>query len=97
MKIRPTIRFTREGTHMAHWLVKSEPVKYSWDQMVKDKRTHWDGVHNYQAALNMKAMKEGDRAFFYHSNEGKEIVGVFAPDRRGDKAGRSTVAPEGPK
>jgi predicted RNA-binding protein with PUA-like domain len=61
---------------MAHWLVKSEPAKYSWDQMVADKRTHWDGVHNFQAANNMKAMKEGDTAFFYHSNEGKEIVGV---------------------
>ena len=61
---------------MAHWLVKSEPAKYSWDQMVADKRTHWDGVHNFQAANNMKAMKEGERAFFYHSNEGKEIVGV---------------------
>ena len=62
---------------MAHWLVKSEPVKYSWDQLVADKRTHWDGVHNFQAALNMKAMKAGERAFFYHSNEGKEIVGVI--------------------
>jgi predicted RNA-binding protein with PUA-like domain len=61
---------------MAHWLVKSEPAKYSWDQMIADKRTHWDGVHNFQAANNMKAMKQGDRAFFYHSNEGKEIVGV---------------------
>ena len=61
---------------MAHWLVKSEPAKYSWGQMVADKRTHWDGVHNFQAANNMKAMKEGDRAFFYHSNDGKEIVGV---------------------
>ena len=61
---------------MAHWLVKSEPAKYSWDQMVADKRTHWDGVHNFQAANNMRAMKTGDRAFFYHSNEGKEIVGV---------------------
>ena len=61
---------------MAHWLIKSEPAKYPWEQMVKDKRTHWDGVHNFQAALNMKAMKEGDRVFFYHSNEGKEIVGI---------------------
>lgn len=61
---------------MAYWLLKSEPAKYSWAQMVKDRRTHWDGVHNYQAALNMKAMKRGDRAFFYHSNEGKEIVGI---------------------
>src|SRR3989440_11493660 len=61
---------------MAHWLLKSEPAKYSWDQMVKDKRTHWDGVRNFQAANNLRAMKQGDRAFFYHSNEGKEIVGI---------------------
>ena len=61
---------------MRHWLLKSEPFKYSWDQLVKDKRTHWDGVRNYQAANNLKAMKKGDRAFFYHSNEGLAIVGV---------------------
>jgi predicted RNA-binding protein with PUA-like domain len=61
---------------MAYWLVKSEPFKYSWSQMVADGRTHWDGVRNYQAANNLKAMQVGDRAFFYHSNEGKEIVGV---------------------
>ncbi len=61
---------------MAHWLLKSEPFKYSWDQMVKDGRTHWDGVRNHQAAANLKAMKVGDTAFFYHSNEGKEIVGI---------------------
>jgi predicted RNA-binding protein with PUA-like domain len=61
---------------MAYWLVKSEPFKYSWAQMVADGRTHWDGVRNYQAAGNLKAMQVGDRAFFYHSNEGKEIVGV---------------------
>jgi len=61
---------------MAYWLLKSEPVKYSWEQMVKDGRTHWDGIRNHQAAINLKAMKVGDRAFFYHSNEGKEIVGV---------------------
>ena len=61
---------------MAYWLVKSEPFKYSWDQMVKDGRTHWDGVRNHQAAANLRAMQVGDRAFFYHSNEGKEIVGI---------------------
>jgi len=61
---------------MAHWLVKSEPFKYSWEQMLRDGRTHWDGVRNYQASNNLKAMKIGDQAFFYHSNEGKEIVGV---------------------
>lgn len=61
---------------MAYWLVKSEPFKYSWDQFVKDGRTHWDGVRNHQASNNLKAMRIGDRAFFYHSNEGLEIVGV---------------------
>lgn len=61
---------------MAHWLMKSEPFKYSWDQMVQDGRTHWDGVRNHQASNNLKAMKIGEQAFFYHSNEGKEIVGV---------------------
>jgi predicted RNA-binding protein with PUA-like domain len=61
---------------MAHWLVKSEPSVYGWDQMVKDKRTFWSGVRNHQAAANMKAMKKGDLAFFYHSGDGKEIVGV---------------------
>ena len=61
---------------MAHWLLKSEPFKYSWVKMVEDQRTHWDGVRNHQAAINLKAMAVGDQAFFYHSNEGKEIVGV---------------------
>ena len=61
---------------MAHWLIKSEPSAYSWDQLVKDKRTSWTGVRNFQAAANLKAMKVGDRCFFYHSGEGKEIVGI---------------------
>ena len=71
---------------MAYWLVKSEPSSYSWDQMVADRRTHWNGVRNAQALNNLRAMNTGDRAFFYHSNEGKEIVGVvevvksFYPD-----------------
>lgn len=59
-----------------YWLVKSEPFKYSWAQFVKDGRTYWDGVRNYQARNNLRAMKKGDRALFYHSNEGLEIVGV---------------------
>lgn len=63
---------------MAYWLLKSEPFKYSWDRMVADGRTHWDGVRNHQAANNLKAMRVGDRAFFYHSNEGMEVVGVVA-------------------
>ena len=78
---------------MAYWLLKSEPSAYSWDQLVKDKRTNWSGVRNFQAAANLKAMKKGDRAFFYHSGEGKEIVGVAEivkeayPDTT-DKSGR---------
>ncbi|MFV3073998.1 EVE domain-containing protein [Niveispirillum fermenti] len=61
---------------MAYWLVKSEPFKYSWDRFVQDGRTHWDGVRNHQAALNLKSMKVGEHAFFYHSNKGLEIVGI---------------------
>jgi len=56
--------------------MKSEPFKYSWDQLVQDKKTFWDGVRNYGARNNLRAMKKGDLAFFYHSNEGVEIVGV---------------------
>lgn len=61
---------------MAHWLVKSEPFKYSWDQFEKDGITHWDGVRNYAARNNLRDMKKGDEVFFYHSNEGLEIVGI---------------------
>ncbi len=60
----------------SYWLVKSEPFKYSWDQFVQDKQTFWDGVRNYGARNNLKAMKKGDEVFFYHSNEGVEIVGI---------------------
>lgn len=61
---------------MNHWLVKSEPFKYSWEQLVKDKKAVWDGVRNYAARNNLRAMKKGDLVFFYHSNEGLEIVGI---------------------
>jgi predicted RNA-binding protein with PUA-like domain len=61
---------------MNYWLVKSEPFKYSWDQFVEDKVTFWDGVRNYLARNHLKAMKKGDKLFFYHSNEGLEIVGI---------------------
>jgi predicted RNA-binding protein with PUA-like domain len=61
---------------MAHWLIKSEPTKYSWDKFVQDKKTFWDGVRNYAARNNLKAMQKGDEVFFYHSNEGMEIVGI---------------------
>ena len=61
---------------MNDWLVKSEPFKYSWDDFVKEGKSVWDGVRNYQARNNMKAMKKGDWVFFYHSNEGMEVVGL---------------------
>jgi len=61
---------------MNYWLVKSEPFKYSWEQFLKDKVTFWDGVRNYQARNNLKDMRTGDLCMFYHSNEGKEIVGI---------------------
>lgn len=61
---------------MAYWLVKSEPFKYSWQQLLADGRTTWDGVRNYQARNNLQAMKKGDQVLFYHSNEGLEIVGI---------------------
>ncbi len=61
---------------MNYWLIKSEPFKYSWEQFLKDKKTTWDGVRNYAARNNLRAMKKGDLALFYHSNEGMCIVGI---------------------
>jgi predicted RNA-binding protein with PUA-like domain len=61
---------------MNYWLVKSEPHKYSWEKFNQDGRTFWDGVRNYQARNNLREMKEGDLVLFYHSNEGKDIVGI---------------------
>ena len=61
---------------MAYWLIKSEPFKYSWDDFVKEGKSVWDGVRNYQARNNMKEMKKGDWVFFYHSNEGMEVIGL---------------------
>ncbi len=61
---------------MNYWLVKSEPAKYSWEQFTKDKKTTWDGVRNYAARNNIKAMKKGDQVLYYHSNEGLQIVGI---------------------
>ncbi|CAI8238702.1 EVE domain-containing protein [Bacteroidia bacterium] len=61
---------------MNYWLIKSEPYKYSWDQMVADGSTYWDGVRSYPARVHLRAMKNGDLCLFYHSNEGKEIVGI---------------------
>jgi predicted RNA-binding protein with PUA-like domain len=61
---------------MNYWLVKSEPIKYSWDKFEKEGKTFWDGVRNYQARNNLREMKKGDLVLFYHSNEGMEVVGV---------------------
>lgn len=66
-----------------YWLIKSEPAAYSWDRLVNDGTTVWDGVRNHTAKLNLQAMKVGDRAFFYHSVTGKEIVGVVEITRAG--------------
>ncbi|MBX3595695.1 EVE domain-containing protein [Sphingomonas sp.] len=63
------------------WLMKSEPETFSWDDLVRDGSTEWDGVRNYAAANNLKAMKKGDRAFFYHSVKGLEIVGIMEVSR----------------
>ncbi len=61
---------------MNYWLVKSEPFKYSWEKFNEDGKTFWDGVRNYQARNNLRDMKEGDLVLFYHSNDGKEVVGI---------------------
>ena len=82
---------------MNYWLIKSEPSTYSWDQFFADKETAWDGVRNYAARLHLKAMKKGDKVFFYHSNEGMEIVGTamvskeFYPDASSDVEGWVSV------
>ncbi|MCA3255199.1 MAG: EVE domain-containing protein, partial [Alphaproteobacteria bacterium] len=62
---------------MQYWLMKSEPFKYAWDDLVRDGRTLWDGVRNHQVAIWLRSMQIGDRAFFYHSNEGLAAVGVM--------------------
>ena len=61
---------------MPYWLIKSEPDKYPFEQLVKDKKTRWDGVRNFTARNNLRAMKKGDLALYYHSNEGKAVVGI---------------------
>ena len=78
-----------------YWLMKSEPFKYSWDDLERDGETVWDGVRNHLAAQNLRAMKVGDQAFFYHSNIGKEIVGIVKVSQAGfpdpsDESGKWT-------
>ncbi len=78
---------------MAYWLLKTEPGAWSWDDQVREKRAHWDGVRSFQASANMKAMKNGDLCFFYHSVKAREIVGIvkvvreYYPDHT-DSSGR---------
>jgi predicted RNA-binding protein with PUA-like domain len=87
---------------MQYWLLKSEPATYSWDRLVADGHTHWDGVRNFQAAANLKKMKKGDRGFFYHSGEGPAIVGIVEitkeayPDP-GDKTGKFVMVDLAPR
>ncbi|MEP6926598.1 MAG: EVE domain-containing protein [Ginsengibacter sp.] len=66
---------------MNYWLVKSEPSTYGWEQLVKDKKTTWDGVRNYAARIHLRSMKKGDEVLYYHSNEGMEIVGIAKVDK----------------
>jgi predicted RNA-binding protein with PUA-like domain len=66
-----------------YWLIKSEPAAYSWDDLVKDGETLWDGVRNHRAANNLRTMEKGDRMFFYHSVTGKEIVGIAEVSKAG--------------
>jgi predicted RNA-binding protein with PUA-like domain len=66
---------------MAHWLMKSEPGVYSWDDLTKDRTTEWDGVRNPTARIHLKAMKKGDEAFFYHSGDERQVVGIMRVTR----------------
>jgi predicted RNA-binding protein with PUA-like domain len=74
---------TVDSTTKRFWLVKSEPAAYSWDDLVRDGETLWDGVRNHRAANNLRAMQVGDQAFFYHSVTGKEIVGIASVSEAG--------------
>ena len=82
---------------MNYWLVKSEPDAYAWATFVKDGRTAWTGVRNFAARIHLRAMKKGDTVFYYHSNEGKEVVGVarvikeFYPDATAEEGDWSCV------
>ena len=82
----------KKGSGSAYWLVKQEPETYSWDDFVRDGRTDWTGVRNFQARNNLRQMKAGDRVLFYHSGEQKAVVGVAQvakaayPDPTADEA-----------
>ena len=68
---------------MNHWLMKTEPDTFSWDDLVRDKKTGWDGVRNFQARSHLKAMKKGDLAFFYHTGDEKAVIGIAKVTREG--------------
>jgi predicted RNA-binding protein with PUA-like domain len=74
---------TDSGRERRYWLMKSEPDAYSWDDLVAEGEGTWDGVRNHRAANNLRAMKRGDEAFFYHSNEGLEIIGIVKISKGG--------------
>lgn len=87
---------------MNYWLLKSEPDTYSWDDLVRDGRTVWDGVRNFQARKNLRAMAPGDRALFYHSGDARSVVGVASivsdpyPDPKAAEWTAVDIAPERP-
>lgn len=66
---------------MAYWLMKSEPTTYSWHDLLRDRATEWDGVRNPTARIHLKAMKQGDEAFFYHSGDERQVVGIMRISR----------------
>lgn len=74
--IKRTLISIKNEEKMNYWLVKSEPFKYSWEKFNQDGHTFWDGVRNYQARNNLREMRVGDLVLFYHSNEGKAVVGI---------------------
>ena len=73
----------KSGSERRFWLLKSEPDAYGWDHLIAEGEGTWDGVRNHRAAANLRAMAVGDEAFFYHSNEGKEIVGIVRVSKAG--------------
>jgi predicted RNA-binding protein with PUA-like domain len=85
---------------MNYWLVKTEPETYSWDDLIRDKKTTWDGVRNFQARSNLKAMKKGDVVFFYHTGDEKSVVGLaevtkeFFPDPKDKEWAAVELAPK---
>ena len=76
LQLQSEIVNLKSTIRMAYWLVKSEPGSYSWDDLVKEGQTCWSGIRNYAARLHLRNMKKGDEVFFYHSNEGTDIVGI---------------------